>query len=90
MAADSIRVARGKPLFEQTCAACHRPDGKGNPQLGAPNLTDKTWLYGAGEAAIIEGVTRGRNNQMPAHKDILSPAKIHLLTAYVYSLSQQK
>lgn len=90
MAADSIRVERGKPLFAQTCAACHGPDGKGNQALGAPNLTDKTWLYGAGEAAIIEGVTRGRNNQMPAHKELLSPAKIHLLTAYVYSLSQQK
>jgi cytochrome c oxidase cbb3-type subunit 3 len=90
MAADSIRVERGKPLFAQTCAACHGADGKGNQQLGAPNLTDKTWLYGAGEAAIIEGVTRGRNNQMPAHKDLLTPAKIHLLTAYVYSLSQQK
>ena len=90
MAADSIRVERGKPLFAQTCAACHGADGKGNQMLGAPNLTDKTWLYGAGEAAIIEGVTRGRNNQMPAHKELLSPAKIHLLTAYVYSLSQQK
>jgi cytochrome c oxidase cbb3-type subunit III len=90
MAADSIRVERGKPLFAQTCAACHGADGKGNKQLGAPNLTDKTWLYGAGEAAIIEGITRGRNNQMPAHKDLLTPAKIHLLTAYVYSLSQQK
>jgi cytochrome c oxidase cbb3-type subunit 3 len=89
MAADSIRVARGKPLFAQTCAACHGADGKGNQQLGAPNLTDKTWLYGAGETTIIEGVTRGRNNKMPAHKDLLTPAKIHLLTAYVYSLSAQ-
>jgi cytochrome c oxidase cbb3-type subunit 3 len=89
MAADSIRVERGKPLFAQTCAACHGADGKGNQQLGAPNLTDKTWLYGAGEATIIEGVTRGRNNQMPAHKDLLTPAKIHLLTAYVYSLSRK-
>jgi cytochrome c oxidase cbb3-type subunit III len=90
MAADSIRVERGKPLFAQTCVACHGAQGKGNPQLGAPNLTDKTWLYGAGESVIIETITRGRNNQMPAHKELLTPAKIHLLTAYVYSLSQQK
>ena len=90
MAADSIRVERGKPLFAQTCSACHGADGKGNQQIGAPNLTDKTWLYGAGEATIIEGVTRGRNNKMPAHKDLLTPAKIHLLTAYVYSLSAQR
>ena len=89
MAADSIRVERGKPLFAQTCAACHGAQGKGNPQLGAPNLGDKTWLYGAGETTIIETITRGRNNQMPAHKELLTPSKIHLLTAYVYSLSQK-
>jgi len=89
MAADSIRVERGKPLFAQTCAACHGAQGKGNPQLGAPNLSDKTWLYGAGETTIIETITRGRNNQMPAHKELLTPSKIHLLTAYVYSLSRK-
>ena len=89
MANDSIRTSRGKPLFAQTCAACHGAEGKGNPQLGAPNLTDKTWLYGAGEAVIIEGITRGRNNQMPAHKELLTASKIHLLTAYVYSLSRK-
>ena len=90
MANDSIRTSRGKPLFAQTCAACHGAEGKGNPQLGAPNLTDKTWLYGAGEAVIIEGITRGRNNQMPAHKELLTASKIHLLTAYVTSLSQPR
>ena len=85
---DSIRKARGEELFKSTCSACHGADGKGNPAMGAPNLTDGIWLHGSGEQAIIETVTRGRQNQMPAHKDILSPAKIHLLTAYVYSLSQ--
>ena len=88
LAADSIRAARGKPLFAQICAACHGAEGKGNPQLGAPNLTDKTWLHGAGEPVIIETITRGRTNQMPAHKEQLTASKIHLLTAYVYSLSQ--
>jgi cytochrome c oxidase cbb3-type subunit 3 len=84
---DSIRAARGKEKFAQLCAACHGPEGKGNPQLGAPDLTDKIWLHGSGEAAILEIVNQGRQNQMPAHKDLLSAAKIHLLTAYVYSLS---
>ncbi len=55
-----------------------------------PTSPTRPGCYGAGEAAIIESVTRGRNNQMPAHKELLTPAKIHLLTAYVYSLSQQK
>jgi cytochrome c oxidase cbb3-type subunit 3 len=84
---DSLRKARGEPLFKQTCAACHGADGKGNPALGAPNLTDRIWLHGSGEPAIIETITRGRANHMPAHKELLSEAKIHLLTAYVLSLS---
>jgi cytochrome c oxidase cbb3-type subunit 3 len=85
---DSLRKARGEALFKQTCAACHGAEGKGNPALGAPNLTDRIWLHGSGEPAIIETITRGRSNQMPAHKDLLSEAKIHLLAAYVLSLSQ--
>jgi cytochrome c oxidase cbb3-type subunit III len=84
---DSLRAYRGKSAFQQACVACHGADGKGNPQIGAPNLTDGAWLHGSSEAAIIEQILKGRINQMPAHKDVLSPAKIHLLTAYVYSLS---
>ena len=86
---DSIRKARGEPLFKTVCAACHGAEGKGNQALGAPDLTDRIWLHGPGEHAIAEQIARGRINQMPAHKDILSPEKIHLLTAYVYSLSQK-
>jgi cytochrome c oxidase cbb3-type subunit 3 len=87
---ESERAARGKALFVQACSACHGADGKGNPQLGAPNLTDGVWLHGSTEAAIVEQIVKGRSSQMPAHKDLLSPAKIHLLTAYVFSLSQRK
>jgi cytochrome c oxidase cbb3-type subunit 3 len=88
-AADSIRVARGREIFGKTCVACHGPEAKGTQALGAPNLTDKTWLYGGGEPTVVETITNGRNGHMPAWKDILGPAKIHLLTAYVYSLSHQ-
>jgi cytochrome c oxidase cbb3-type subunit III len=84
---DGVRVARGRPRFAQACVACHGADGKGNQQLGAPNLTDGIWLYGSSETSIIESILKGRNNNMPAHKDILTADKIHLLTAYVYSLS---
>lgn len=84
---DSIRKARGEPLFKAACSTCHGAEGKGNPAIGAPNLTDRIWLHGSGEEAIVVQVTKGRVNQMPAQKDILSPAKIHLLTAYVVSLS---
>ena len=88
-AADSIRAARGKEIFAKTCIACHGPEAKGNPALGAPNLSDKTWLYGGGEPTLIQTITKGRQGHMPAWKEILGPAKIHLLTAYVYSLSHQ-
>ena len=72
------------------CAACHGPDGKGNPALGAPNLTDNLWLYGGSLATISETITKGRNGVMPAWKDLLGEAKVHLLAAYVYGLSHQK
>lgn len=85
--ADSLRTFRGKEIYQKTCIACHGAEGKGNQALGAPNLTDKIWLHGSAESAIIETVARGRTSQMPAHKDLLSPSKIHLLTAYIYSLS---
>jgi cytochrome c oxidase cbb3-type subunit 3 len=86
---DSLRRLRGEEKFKTLCVACHGAAGKGNQALGAPDLSDRIWLHGAGEYAIAEQVAKGRVNQMPAHKDILSPAKIHLLTAYVYSLSQR-
>ncbi len=85
---DSIRVALGKDIYLQNCVACHGADGKGNPALGAPNLTDKNWLHGSTEPVVIETITRGRTSQMPAHKALLDEARIHLLTAYVLSLSK--
>ncbi|MGB7542872.1 MAG: cytochrome-c oxidase, cbb3-type subunit III [Burkholderiales bacterium] len=85
---DSMRAARGKQTFTTICAACHGADGKGNQQLGAPNLTDNIWLHGSSEAIIVETITKGRNSVMPAHRDFLGGAKVHILAAYVYSLSQ--
>ena len=84
---DADRAARGKETFAAVCSACHGADGKGNQAVGAPNLTDSVWLYGGTEKTIIETVTNGRNNQMPAWKDFLGDGKVHLLTAYVYGLS---
>lgn len=85
---DGLRAYRGKAKFESICAACHNADGKGNPKLGAPNLTDDLWLHGASDAAILESITKGRSGAMPAHKGFLDEGKIHLLTAYVYGLSR--
>lgn len=91
---DAALAAAGKPKFEQNCAACHTPAGTGMQALGAPNLTDKVWLYGGSEATIIETITKGRNGVMPAMTQTLGTtsnrdAKLHLLAAYVYGLSRQ-
>jgi len=85
---DSLKVAFGKEIYLQNCIACHGADGKGNPALGAPNLTDKIWLHGSAQPVVAETIAKGRTNQMPAHKTLLDEAKIHLLTAYVLSLSR--
>ena len=87
LAHDSLRAQRGKDLFMANCAACHTPEGTGNQAIGSANLTDKVWLYGSSEATIIETVTNGRTNKMPAWEHFLGDAKVHLLAAYVYSLS---
>jgi cytochrome c oxidase cbb3-type subunit 3 len=84
---NSAAAQLGKEKFV-VCAACHGPDGKGNPTLGAPNLTDKIWLHGWGEAAVVAMVTNGKNNVMPAQGRLLTPDQIHVLAAYVWNLSQ--
>jgi len=83
---DSVRANLGKEKFA-TCAACHGADGKGNIALGAPNLTDDVWLHGYGEAAITSMVVNGKVNQMPAQADKLTEAQIHVLTSYVWGMS---
>jgi len=83
-------ASKGKAKFEIFCVACHGAEGKGNSALGAPNLTDDTWLYGGSLTRISESVAKGRNGKMPAQGDFLGEAKVHLLSAYVYSLSQQQ
>ena len=86
---DSIKASAGREKFA-VCAACHGADGKGMAAMGAPNLTDKTWLYGGSVATIMETIRLGRNNVMPAFADFLGEAKVHLLAAYVWGLSNKQ
>jgi len=86
---DSGRAGLGKEKFT-ACAACHGPEGKGNQDIGAPNLTDNIWLHGAGEAAIIKRVNEGKTNQMPAWGEKFTPAQLQVLAAYVWGLSNNK
>jgi cytochrome c oxidase cbb3-type subunit 3 len=84
---DAAKAAVGKKHFDTNCVACHGVDGKGNQLVGAPNLTDDIWLYGGEPATIRQTLRHGRNGVMPAQKDLLKEDRIHLLAAYVYSLS---
>ena len=83
---NNIAAELGRPKFA-VCAACHGANGKGTQAQGAPNLTDKVWLHGWGEDAIVAMVTKGKTNVMPAHGGRLTPEQIHVLTAYVWGLS---
>jgi len=84
---DQVAAARGQEKFQMLCVACHGADGKGNQALGAPNLTDNVWLYGGSARQVTETIAMGRNGVMPPHRDFLGEDKVHLLAAYVYSLS---
>ena len=79
---------KGKTRF-MACAACHGMDGKGNQMIGAPNLTDNIWLYGGSKRAVTETLTYGRNGVMPAFNKTLGDDKIHVVSAYIYSLSNK-
>jgi cytochrome c oxidase cbb3-type subunit 3 len=80
-------AAYGQEKYAQLCFACHGADARGNPQLGAPNLTDGVWLHGGSLAAVRDSIEKGRNGQMPAHLERLGETRTKLLAAYVLSLS---
>ena len=94
---DQARADKGKEFYSTSCIACHGPDGKGNPVIGGINLADQTWLYAddpedpaALKAFIEHQIQQPRNNVMPTWKDTLGDAKIKVVAAYVYSLSQDE
>ncbi|MBL4899221.1 MAG: cytochrome-c oxidase, cbb3-type subunit III [Colwellia sp.] len=88
---DEELATAGKAKFG-ICAGCHGPDGQGSLAMGipmgAPNLSDNTWLYGGSQRAIEESIRNGRAGVMPAWKSILGEEKVHVISAYIYSLSQ--
>ena len=83
---DGTAAERGKTIFAEQCAACHGEDGKGNPELGAPNLTDEIWLYGSSKANVVESIHTGRGGMMPAWNQRLDPVTVKALALYVHSL----
>jgi cytochrome c oxidase cbb3-type subunit 3 len=78
-------VAAGKPRYEAMCVACHGPDGRGNPSLGAPSLVDATWLYGGDFASIATSIRNGRNGAMPAWRQRLGEDRVRTIAAWLMS-----
>lgn len=87
--ADAGQATAGQTQFNQFCAACHGLDGKGQPMLGAPDLTNDIWLYGGSREQITDVLRNGRNGRMPGFADRLDEDRIHILNAYVRSLAPQ-
>jgi cytochrome c oxidase cbb3-type subunit 3 len=87
---DSGAVARGSKTYAEQCVSCHGPDGKGNPELGAPNLADDIWLYGGQKADIVQSIATGRGGSMPAWHGRLDPVTLKSLAVYVHSLGGGK
>ncbi len=83
---DKKAAAQGKVLFKEQCAVCHKENGAGNAELGAPNLTDKISLFGNSRADIKESIRTGRGGVMPGWRGRLDPPTIKMLTLYVHSL----
>ena len=81
---------KGKKIFADNCVGCHGEDGKGNPELGAPNLTDKIWLYGGTKEAIVAQVSNPRQGVMPTWEGRLDPITIKSLAIYVHDLGGGK
>ncbi len=84
---DETKASAGKAMFT-VCSACHGPEGKGNPALGAPNLTDTTWLYGGDLATVEKTIRDGRGGVMPAWRSRLGEDDARVIAAWIYSLSQ--
>ncbi|WP_050402626.1 cytochrome-c oxidase, cbb3-type subunit III [Bradyrhizobium embrapense] len=88
--APKFDTAAGKKIFAENCTSCHGDNGKGNQELGAPNLTDRIWLYGSDEETLIETITNGRAGVMPAWVGRLDPVTVKALAVYVHSLGGGK
>ncbi len=85
---DATRAAAGKESFATLCAACHGSEGKGNQGVGAPNLSDNTWLYAGDLDGVMQSIRDGRSGSMPAWSARLDPTALRLVAAYAYSLSR--
>lgn len=87
--APAEKAEQGESLYQRQCVACHGQDASGNQAMGAPNLKNNTWTYGGTREAIERTLLEGRQGEMPGHENLLGEDRVHLLAAYVYSLSHE-
>lgn len=87
---DAAALVAGQQTFAEQCAVCHGVDGRGISSVGAPNLTDRQWLYGGDTQSIADSIHSGRRGQMPAWEGRLSPAEIRMMAIYVSDLTEDK
>ena len=88
--AKGAALDKGAKIFAENCAACHGETGTGNQEMGAPNLTDKVWLYGSDKSVIVERINLGGGGIMPAWGAKLDPLTIKALTVYIHTLGGGK
>ncbi len=86
--ADPERLVAGQELFLANCAGCHGEEGRGNADIGAPNLADDAWIYGGSDAVLYETIRDGRMGFMPGWDERLSEVDRKILTLYVQLLGE--
>jgi cytochrome c oxidase cbb3-type subunit 3 len=80
---NAASVAAGQEVFAANCAVCHGDQGRGNQELGAPDLADNVWLYGGEIYAIYTTIHDGRQGEMPAWEKRLTPVDRKILVAFL-------
>jgi cytochrome c oxidase cbb3-type subunit 3 len=79
-------LVAGAKIFRENCVSCHGPEGRGNREVGAPNLADAVWFYGPEKKTIVEGLSKGRAGMMPSWHMRLDQTTIKALAVYVHSM----
>jgi len=86
LSGDAQKMSSGAKVFAENCASCHGEDGRGNIEMGAPNLTDNVWIYGGDRQSIFSTINHGRQGKMPAWESRLTTAERKILALYVLDL----
>jgi cytochrome c oxidase cbb3-type subunit 3 len=83
---DAAKIGEGRAVFAENCAACHGEAGTGSMEVGAPDLTDRFWIYGGDRASIFATVWNGRQGHMPSWEGRLSAVERRILALYLADL----